>query len=384
MRDGLQEQWSGPATRAIGGRRSTRRRELVHSVVAVIAVLLIAAACSSSNPTGTGPTGTFATAGTSPPPSGNDCDDPTGDLATDSRAGGSLSEPASIDLIHAESVLTPDTLKVSFSTAGRIDGAANTAFIVGQGTVGNPLSFEIRAFPAGPAPSPPWTLQLVTYSAAGDGKAPLAATVLVKENTLSYEIPLSDLPPVATLIWQFGAAAGEGDSAIYDDCDTLRSPGGSSGTRVPGTAAATTPTAPPTTAAPISFGTEQTYTTTGSKVTVYAAESPVANPKPLPPEFDLGQDVQPAVVDAQICAGPKGTEVRAGSFQLKATDNRVYTVPPVPYGAKDPAFPQARVLQPADCIRGYVTFLVPPGTTIGQVFYSPESSARNFLAWKAP
>jgi len=356
-----------------------------HRLAAVGATVLVlaAASCSSSNTAGPGPSGTFATAGTSPPPTGAACSDPAGDLATDSKNGGALAEPAGIDIVHAESVLTPTTLQVTFETVGAVNNAPVPTFIVGQGRAGNDVSFEIRAAPVGPPPSPPWALTIATFRGGNEGRAPLAAPVTVKDNTVSFEIPLRDLPPVATLIWQFGSSSGEGDDATFDDCNNFTAPSATTGSSVPSTARPPSSTAPPTTQAPIPFGQEQTYATTGSKITVYASQFPVPNAAPVPSNFEMSPDLAPAVVDVQVCAGPSGTQVRGAYFQVKTSDNRVYSVPVVPYNAKEPAFPQSQALPEGVCLRGFVTFFVGKDATISQVFYSPESSARNFLAWKA-
>ena len=364
------------------GRSAASRRARRVAALAVCTVLA-AAACSGSKSDGAGPSGTFPTAGTSPPAAGAACTDPAGDLATDSKNGGALSEPAGIDMTHAEAVLTSTSLKVSFETVGMIDSAPVPTFIVGQGRAGNDVSFEIRAAPVGPPPSPPWALTLATFRGGNEGRAPLQTPVTVKDNTISFEIPLKDLPPVATLIWQFGSSSGEGDTATYDDCNNFSAPSDSTGTSVPATVRPTSSTAPPTTQAPIPFGQEQIYRTTGSKITVYGAQFPVPNAKPVPENFELSKDVAPATVDVQVCAGTNGTEARGAYFQVKTADNRVYSVPVIPYNAVDSPFPQSRVLPPNDCIRGYVTFLIGKDSPIAQVFYSPESSARNFLAWKA-
>jgi hypothetical protein len=377
---------SGPPTTPVGRDhgRGTRRRRTHGAAALLLTIVLAATACSGSKGPDAGPTGTFPSVGTSPPASGAACSDPAGDLATDSKNGGALSEPAGIDLTRAEAVLTSTALEVSFETVGMIDSAPVPTFIVGQGRAGNDVSFEIRAAPVGPPPSPPWALTIATFRGGNEGRAPLQTPVAVKDNTLSFEIPLKDLPPVATLIWQFGSSSGEGDDATFDDCNNFSSPSDPSGSSVPATVRPTSSTTPPTTQAPIPFGQEQIYRTTGSKITVYAAQFPVPNAQPVPPNFSLSPDVSPATIDVQVCAGSNGTEARAAYFQVKTVDNRVYSVPVVPYNAvASNVFPQSMALAANDCIRGYVTFLIGKDSTVSQVFYSPESSARNFLAWKA-
>lgn len=348
-------------------------------VVAVLVPLLaLGTACSASDTSGTGTP--VSTGGTLPPPGDAFCDDPVGDLADDSRVEGTLSDPPGVDLVRAESKLGAQTLKVTFTTNGAINQTREPTFIVATGTPASDTSFEIRATPKGPAPSPAWGLELITFKAGNEApRKPLAAPVTVDDRTLSFEIPLTDLPPVVTLIWQYGSSSGDGDAALTDDCNNI-SPAGPTGSAPRGT---TSSTAPPTTLAPIPLGTEQTYPATGSKVTVFAAQFPVASPKPLPEGIEMAGGGAAGAVDLQVCAGDKQTEARAEFVQVKMSDNRIYPLWPVPYSAVDPAFPRTTALSPGPsaCVRGWVTFALPNDVTISSVYYSPDTSGRNFLTW---
>jgi hypothetical protein len=305
---------------------------------------------------------------TNPPNTGATCDDPTGDLSRAAgERGGSLKEPAGIDLTHAQARVTDNALQVSFATAGPIASAPNPELRLGQGQPGQVDSFELVATPPSPGPGP-WELRLVTFRPDGRGgvaEAPrtvLSVPVTVSGNTLSYEVPLHDLPAIASYVWLFGSSStadpeAETDDTIIDDCDNYA--GSGSTTSVPA----------PTTAA---VGETQTYRT-GSQVTVEAIEKAAG---------DAG--TTNVAIDAKVCAPASNSiETKRDDFAVSAADDRTYPAKDVT-GARDPAFPATVVLDPGACRRAWVTVPVPATTTPVTVVYSPDPSGSGALRWRVP
>jgi hypothetical protein len=209
--------------------RPSRYRHLRAAVA--LGVLAASGAACGGEPTDPYP------AGTNPPNVGAVCDDPVGDLSREaSELGGTMSEPAGVDLIRAEARVIeptdpdePGRLTVTFTTAGTITDAPNPELRLGQGLVGQLESFELVASP-GEAPGDPWVLRLVTFRADARGglqEAPrvvLPVPITVEGSTISYEVPLRDLPPIATYVWLFGSSSTseDGSDTVIDDCDDYR------------------------------------------------------------------------------------------------------------------------------------------------------------------
>ena len=105
-------------------------------------------------------------------------------------------------------------------------------------------------------------------------------------------------------------------------------------------------------------------------MTVFGYTAPVAatarNAKPAP----TGQEY--AQVDAQSCAGPSAANsVGPADFVLQLSSGG--QVGPR-LNVRDPALYQNR-LQAGACIRGFITFQIPAGTTGSLVIYLPSGAA---------
>jgi len=340
-------------------------------VMAVAVGVLVPAGCGGEEPAGP--------PATNPPNTGATCDDDTGDLSRDERSlGGNLREPAGVDLTHAEARVTDTALKVSFTTAGPIAGAPDPEFRLGQGTAGQAESFELIAAPRQGAgttdptaarttadPLGPWDLSLVTFRPDGRGgmqEAPrtvLRAPVTVDGNRLSYEVPLRDLPAIATYIWLFGASSTspDGTDTVVDDCDRY-------------TGAATVPPAAAAPGAGAALGETLNYPT-GSQVTVYAVEPAAAE-----------GGTTDVAVDVKVCApASAGVETRRDYISLATGEDRSYPAKEVA-APRDPAFPATVVLDPGACRRAWVTVPVPGSEQPAAVVYSPEASGAGALRWR--
>ncbi len=356
------------------GRGDPRRRGVVLVALALtLTGALALASCSSSSGTVTPtplPTNTGAT-----------CDDPAGDLTPAGFDGtGSLRDPAGIDITHAEARVTDSGLRVSFTTAGPIPSAPSPEFVLGQGESGTPQGFELRAAPDG---SGTWVVTLVTNAvnattkAVEEKRAPLTVPVKVEGNQLSFEVPSKDVPRIATFVWHFGTTSGPEEATVIDYCDE------STGQAPPGTdtgSSVVTTVTPPTTVADAALGQEQTFAT-GSKVAVYAVQSPPTTPSPdaVPPD----EGFKLAVVDAQVCAGDKQIQTHAGFFYLKLVTNQIYPARIKVAPGVIPGFPDDQSLPAGECVRGWVTFQIPTAGAIAQVLYSPNSDSRGALVWTA-
>lgn len=362
-----------------GSGAAASRSKVVFAVAIVAAVAVIVAAVlivRSRNQGTAGPT--LPSPQTAPPLTGGACTDPTGDVSFDEKnpppAGVDLT---GIDLTRAEAKLNGNTLDVSITTAGPIDAGQGPTFFIDQGPAGQPQSFELRAEPVQAVTGAPWQVTLITFKTGTERRSsPLKTDVKVDGNTVSFKLAKEDIPSLTALIWLFGATVGEADNAPSDDCDNFSTPKpGGSATQLPATSA------PPTTAAPISFGTMQVYKPTGSQVTVFGAQTPPADPTAVKVPADSLQ--QPALVEAQVCAGDKRVSTEVAFFQIKDDQNHYYLVWNVPAEDVAQAFPTKTVLEPGDCARGFVPFQVPEGTRIASVIYSPAANGENFLSWKA-
>lgn len=163
---------------------------------------------------------------------GDSCTDAKGDLDV-----GTLDDPsvlaslAGIDLTEASARPNGDVLEVRFTTAGPINLVPSATFIVAQGNPFQPLSYELRAVKQGDA----WQVVLVTWDQAEQRK-PLGIAPAVSGNQLSFAVPLTDLPPVASLL-QFGTSATvPGGKLVIDECSSLTAPSTATSTTVATTA----------------------------------------------------------------------------------------------------------------------------------------------------
>jgi hypothetical protein len=364
-------------------RRGPQEEAVVRKVTLLAAGLLLSlTACSGSGNDASTVTPPPNNGTVAPTTRGDVCDDPTGDLGTDAKvAAGTLSEPAGIDLVRAEAELTDTSLKVTYRTAGPVNLVEEPLFLMEQGVPGQDVSFELRASPLGPGT--PWTLRLITFR-AGQEQSPitLPTPITVSGDTVSYEVSRRDLPPVATLIWQFGSTAGNPSdpdvTVVFDDCSSLSK---SVPTTAPGSTAPTA-TSPATTAPPpVAFGEEQTAADTGMRVTVYAVQVPVTPDRPLIVPPDEGNQV--GVVDLQVCAGGESAEANIADLKVKTSDNRQWSTWFERQTVTEPAFPAAQIVPAGECVRGWVPFQIPTGASVAQVLYDPTGRGRGpFLVWK--
>ena len=190
----------------------------------VLAAGLVAGACSPTNRS----TSTSSTVGkqtTLAQTKGDTCHDPVGDISLDPKAAGRLTKPAGIDIVEASSKVQGDVLAVHFTTNGPIAEVPQPLFDVQEGdpSTAPDLSFELRAQPVNPADSAgAWNVVLHTFKGGSEAKTDLAAPVTVSGNTLSYEVPLSQIPPVVSLQWQFGTSSVQPDNSVpFDDCNSF-------------------------------------------------------------------------------------------------------------------------------------------------------------------
>lgn len=319
--------------------------------------------------------------GTLPPvTSGASCQDPTSDISDlASDIVGTLTEPAGIDLVAVTAEVSETELTVTFTTAGPIASVSRPEFLVSQGVSGQEPSFELRAKPT--SAGGPWSLNLITWVKNGGGLAeaprkPLAAPVTVQDNTLTYSVALTDLPRIATLIWQFGATAQlPSNENVLDDCNNMGDQ-----TQPDGTAPSTT-SGPTTTIPNAELGAELTHRS-GVVITIDEVQKPPANLAPLTIPADEGNE--PAAVYVGACAGEQPATVRAGSFGVQTSANEIWPFWDVPSPAAIPAFPATRVLEPGECIKGWVTFQLPVADSVIEAFYSPDSDGSNYLTWNVP
>jgi len=204
------------------------RPKLVALTGAVVALTLLFAACSSSGKKGSAPT-TLGSKSTLAESNGYDCPDPAGDIGTDTGANsvGKLSQPSGIDMTHASAKVEGDNLVVSFQTVGDITTAPQPIFDVLQGDLSSAtdLTWALRAEPVVKTePAGKWHVVLSTFKTGPEQKTELDVPVTVNGTSLTYSVPMKDIPPIATLEWQFGASSPQGDGpAFFDDCNSLKS-----------------------------------------------------------------------------------------------------------------------------------------------------------------
>jgi hypothetical protein len=198
------------------------RRAAVPLLVSVI--LVVAAACSPSSSTSSSES-TIGPQTTIQQSRGYTCIDPRGDISIDTKATGTRRDPAGIDLLRASANVEGSTLVVHFLTAGPIAQVRQPLFDMEQGDVSSApdQSWELRAQPVGnQGASGTWGLTLHTFRAGNEVKTDLPTPVTVSGNSVSYAVPLSAIPPIATLQWQFGSASEQANGTVpFDDCSSF-------------------------------------------------------------------------------------------------------------------------------------------------------------------
>ncbi len=155
------------------------------------------------------------------------CEDPKGDLGTAVKGVGTGSEPAGIDMVVAEAKVDGDALAVTYEMAGDPTAAPDMFVDLLQGDVTAPdYSFELRGAPISGTPvGSPWGLTLITFK-GGEQRRALDTAVTVSGNTVSYRVPLSEIPPIATLQWTFGTSSTAKDGTVtFDDCNSFTASG---------------------------------------------------------------------------------------------------------------------------------------------------------------
>lgn len=352
-------------------------------LVALLALALLAGAACSSSDDATLPDG-VAIVTLPPPTDGANCTDPTGDIGdTAKEIAGALSEPAGIDIVRARADVSDTEMVVTYTMAGPVAAVAKPTFYLSQGVSGQEASFELRAEPT--ATNGPWSVDLITWDRNERGgltespRRPLAAPVTVTDDELTYTVSLTEIPKIVTLVWQFGASAElppEGTATnpriVLDDCNNMIDQA-SAGSSVPTTAPVPT-TVPPS--GPV--GADLVHRN-GATVTVSAVQKPPANLRPLtiPP----APDFEPAVVEAQICAGEEQLAIRQGNFRVLTTENELWGYWDADQSATEPAFPEPMILQPGDCRKGWVTYEIPIEAAIQSIVYSPDNDNEHYLIW---
>ncbi len=173
-------------------------------------------ACSSKNSTDDAAN---ANQPTVPSATGDQCQDPSGDLSSDAKATGLGTEPQGIDLTAASTVLSDDDqLTVSFTTVGPITETPGTTFVVAQGTPYSPLAFEMRATAKDGGA---WDINVITWTTS-EQSASVPVKPTISGNKLTFTVPMTSLPPLG-LYQQFGTSAVvDGvDGRVIDDCSSL-------------------------------------------------------------------------------------------------------------------------------------------------------------------
>jgi hypothetical protein len=362
---------AGPST-MVGARQRPRVALVLLLLVALVASVI---GCSKDESPQVGVNGTLA-----PKTTGGGCTDPRGDISGDPDLAGSRSEPAGIDLLKVEAKVTESSLKVTYEMAGPIAGTPKPTFILSQGPSAQTVSFEIRATP-GPDPAQPWSLELVTWkvttSGNGEVRQAMADVARVNGSTLTYDIPLKNLPPIATLIWIFGAQSGE-QGGVLDDCSSYEAP---SGTLPPETAPGST--APPATAADVKLGEAQEHKG-GELITVYEVQDPPAKPKKLDVQPDAGRRL--VLVNVQFCASADRPGIaKARQFGITLVTNEIIPIWDQKQTTVDlnyPDFPESEPLEPGKCRRGWISFSLALEAKIAEVFYSTTPFGDDVVLWK--
>jgi hypothetical protein len=266
-------------------------------------------------------------------------------------------------------------MTVTFTTAGPIASAPEALFYVSQGPSGLEASFELRIESS---PTGVWNVGLITWKDEDGGvresaPRPLGVPVTVEGDQLTVTIPLTELPKIVTLVWQFGASAtlppAPGSTTrtrVLDDCNNMIDQTGP-GSSVPTTAPASSTTVP--------SGVLDTplVSNDGVTVTVYGFQKPPTKLETLSVPPSAGYEL--AVIEAEVCAGERDTTIQPGNFRLLTSQNELWGPWDVPEAATLPAFPEPGTLVAGDCRRGWITYELPEATTITDVVFTPDTGA---------
>jgi hypothetical protein len=312
-----------------------------------------------------------------PPTDGARCTDPEGDISDSAQqVAGTLSEPAGVDLVAAEAVISDTDMTVTFTSAGSIAAAPEPIFYVSQGPSGLEASFELRIQPS--ASTGAWTVGLITWAEENgqvreSSPRALDVPVTVEGEALSFRVPLTELPKIVTMVWQFGAAATRPPApgtttrkTVLDDCNNMSDQTGP-GSTVPTTAGG------PSTTVPSGVLDTPLVSNDGVTVTVFAYQNPPTNLQPLEVPPDAGYEI--AVVEAEVCAGEADTTIHPQNFRLLTDENKLWEPWDVPQAATTPALPGPGTLPAGECRRGWITYEIPTDAVITDVVFTPDSGA---------
>ncbi len=195
--------------------------------VAIAACLVTLSACSGGSDGGSATPNTIGPQSSLAESKGFRCEDPKGDLGSAIKGVGTVSEPAGIDIVVAEAKVDGTVLAVTYEMAGDPNAAPSPFVDLLQGDITAPdFSFELRGAPiSGTAVRAPWGLTLITFK-GGEQRRGLDTAVTVSGNTVSYSVPLAEIPPIATLQWTFGSSStADNGTVIFDDCNSFTAPG---------------------------------------------------------------------------------------------------------------------------------------------------------------
>jgi hypothetical protein len=354
---------------------SPRARRATFALVLGALVATAAGACSSSQDP---PMPDDISTVTLPPPTdGANCTDPKGDISdTAQQIAGTLSEPSGVDLVGAQAEISDTDMTIRLTSAGPIADAPEPIFYVSQGPSGLEASFELRIQPS---PSTGvWSAGLITWAEEGgrvqeSDPRPLGVPVTVDGNQLSFTVPLTELPKIVTMVWQFGASAklppAPGTTTrktVLDDCNNMSDQTG------PGSSVPTTEGGPTTTVASGVLDTPL-VSNDGVTVTVFAYQNPPTQLEPLEVPPEAGYVV--AVVEAEVCAGETDTTIHPQNFRLLTSENKLWEPWDAPQTARSPALPGPGTLPAGECRRGWITYEIPSDVTITDVVFTPDSGA---------
>ncbi|MCX7620261.1 MAG: hypothetical protein N2037_05375 [Acidimicrobiales bacterium] len=325
------------------------------AVAVVLTVIMVSSAGSCSRGGGEPalPTGAPTTAQAV---RGDECFDAKGDILTNaSDEGSTISEPAGVDISWAAATVDGDLLRVSFRTVGYIDAAPNPEFVVANGSLESASDqyWELRSERAGSR----WSLKLVMFpkGQSRQQEKTINVPVSVEGNELRYSVPLGQLPPISTVLWQFGAGAGVSDeSRVVDDCQPFQQTG-SPGDTVP-PIGGSTPTLPSVPTVTGSVG-QTLNAPDGSKVTVKLIEVPAVpnneqTPEPIP-------GARFAAAEVEVCAGNFQLDnIGERRWSMEVTGDRRVSAWDAPRSPKSPRFSAGATVRPGECIGGWVVFQI--------------------------
>jgi len=194
--------------------------------------------------------------------------------------------------------------------------------------------------------------------------------------TTAMGIRTSMMAGVLASVVALGAVACGGDDRTATDARGTDATPAPTSTSVP--SSASEPGEPGESAG---LGVEQP-TPRGNLVTVFAVE-PLAVPTPA---VTAGLDSPRSVVaiDGQFCAAG-GSDVRAvgeSDFFLVTAGERLLSFWDPPQPLKQPRFPASATVRAGECLRGWVTFLVPPNDEIAAVRWDANGNGGGpFVEW---